>query len=67
MKELYIKGKRNGEGKEYDDTGKLIFEGEYYNNYNLRGKTYIKEKLEYEGEYLFNNKKYDKDMINLEI
>ena len=24
-------GERNGKGKEYDDKGKLIFEGEYFN------------------------------------
>ena len=26
----YLFGKRNGMGKEYDKTGKLIYEGEYF-------------------------------------
>ena len=28
---MYLNGKRNGKGKEYDSNGKLIFEGEYLN------------------------------------
>jgi len=28
----YLNGKRNGNGKEYNEKGKLIFEGEYLNN-----------------------------------
>ena len=27
----YLNGERNGKGKEYDDNGLLIFEGEYLN------------------------------------
>ena len=34
-----------------------MFEGEYYNNYRIRGKEYYKNgKLKYEGEYLFKDK-----------
>ena len=40
-------------GKEYDNEGKLIYEGEY-----LNGKKYKNDKLIFEGEYL-NGKKMD--------
>ena len=36
--------------------GKLRFEGEYYKGYKLKGKEYINERLEFEGDYLFFNK-----------
>ena len=36
----YFNGKRNGKGKEYNEDGKLIFEGEYLNNKILNGKFY---------------------------
>ena len=57
-------GKKNGKGKEYfcnyhDDRNKsdLMFEGEYFNNYRIRGKEYYKNgKLKFEGEYLFQEK-----------
>ena len=47
----------NGKGKEYDDTGKLIFEGEYLNcKRNGKGKEYnVYGKLKFEGEYLLDN------------
>ena len=49
----YLKGKRNGKGKEYM-YGKLIFEGEYLNGkkWNGKGKEYKNDKLIFEGEYL---------------
>ena len=31
-------GKRNGKGKEYNDNGDLIFEGEYLNGKRWNGK-----------------------------
>ena len=34
----YLNGKRNGKGKEYDDEGNLIFEGEYLINQEYKGK-----------------------------
>jgi hypothetical protein len=57
----YSNGKKNGKGKKYIFTGnpdyQLLFEGEYYNNYRLRGKEYYKnDKLKFEGDYLFNQK-----------
>ena len=54
----YLKGKRNGKGKEYDYDGKLLFEGEYLNGKrNGKGKEYYHSgKLKFEGEYL-NNKR----------
>ena len=37
MKEKYINDKKNGEGKEYYDNGKLKFEDEYSNGYKIKG------------------------------
>ena len=49
----------NGKGKEFNDDGKLVFEGEYINGKrNGKGKEYYQSgKLKFEGEYL-NDKKY---------
>ena len=45
----YLNGKRNGKGKEYDYNGKLIFEGEYYNDHKFKGREYFKNgKLYYD-------------------
>ena len=33
-----------------------MFEGEYLYDWKIKGKEYIKGKLEYEGEYFFNKK-----------
>ena len=55
----YLYGKKNGKGKEYTylNENKLLFEGEYINDYKIRGKEYnLKDKLIYEGEYLFNKR-----------
>ena len=52
----YLNGKKNGKVKEYNQKGKLIFEGEFKNNYRSKGKEFVKERLEFEGEYLFNKK-----------
>ena len=47
--------KENGaEYSNYDD--KIIFKGEYFLCYRLKGKKYIKGLLQFEGEFLFNNK-----------
>ena len=54
----YIKGKRNGKGKEYSLlNGQLIYEGEFLNGkWNGKGKKYQDNgKLDYDGEYI-NNK-----------
>ena len=50
----YIKGKLNGEFKEYYDNGKLKYEGKYLNNQkNGMGKEYYdNNKLKYIGNYL---------------
>ena len=50
----YLNGKRYGQGKEYSIDSKLIFDGEYINGLRLKGKEYYKDKLEYEGEFLYN-------------
>ena len=52
--------KRNGKGKEYNDEGKLEFEGEYLNGKrNGKGKEYyFNKKLLFEGEYS-NNKRWN--------
>ena len=49
-----MNGKRNGNGKEYRDDGRLKFEGEYLNGKrNGKGKEYRDNgKLLFEGEYL---------------
>ena len=49
----YENGERNGEGKEYNDSGKLKFEGEYeYGKRNGNGKEYnYNGKLKFEGQY----------------
>ena len=47
----YLNGKKHGIGKEYHRNGKLQFEGEYLYNFRRKGKLYIKNKLEYEGEF----------------
>ena len=51
---------KNGKGyiKEYyfNDKLKLKFEGDYLDNYKIKGKEYNGGKLEYEGEYAFNKK-----------
>ena len=63
----YLDGKKHGKGKEfilkveknkdYDEKKEiLVFEGEYFLGYRLKGKRYIKGLLEFEGEFLFNNK-----------
>jgi antitoxin component YwqK of YwqJK toxin-antitoxin module len=46
---------KNGEGngKEYDFDGNLIYEGEYLNGVkNGKGKEYLNGEIKYEGEYL---------------
>ena len=52
----YLKGKKHGKGKEYDEAGRLIFEGEYHFGLKLKGKgrefSIINGALLYEGEYL---------------
>ena len=63
----YLKGKKNGIGKEYYKDGKLKFEGEYLNEKRHGiGKEYFPNgKLFSEGEYLngkkWNIKEYDKN------
>ena len=58
----YLKGKRNGKGKEYDKNGNLIFEGEYLNGKrNGEGKEIIDldyKKYIFQGEYL-NGKRWN--------
>ena len=57
----YLKGKRNGKGKEYHNN-KLIFEGEYLNDkkWNGKGKEYnflggLKSEYEYVNGQKINN------------
>ena len=49
----YLNGERNGNGKEYDDNDKIIFEGKYINGKrNGKGKEYYDNgKLKFKGEY----------------
>ena len=60
----YSNGQRNEKGKEYDDKGNLIFEGEYLYDKKIKGKEYNKNgNLIFEGDYLYekryNGKEYD--------
>ena len=49
----YLNGQRNGKGNEYNKfNSKLEFEGDFLYNNKLKGKIYVKNKLEYEGEFL---------------
>ena len=43
-------------GKEYNFKAKSLFEGKYLYDFKIKRKYYINEKLEYEGEFLFNKK-----------
>ena len=58
----FIDGKRNGKGKEYDDEGKVIFEGEFKNGEIWNG---YGEKGWFEGEFkngkIYNTKPNDKN------
>ena len=55
----YLKGKRNGKGKEYNAKGKLKYEGEYLDGKrNGKGKEYNPAgKIIFDGEYLNDIKK----------
>ena len=52
----FINNKRNGKGKEYNKDKKIMFDGEFFNGFRLKGKAFIKGKLEFEGDYLLYNK-----------
>ena len=56
---------KNGQWKEYNKDGDLIFEGEYINgSKNGKGKEYKKGKLYFEGDYLYSYKLKGKEYIN---
>ena len=44
----YLNGERNGQGKEYNDNGQLLFEGEYHKGKEWSGKGYNNNKFIYE-------------------
>ena len=53
----FIDGKKFGKGKEYNEEGHLIFEGEYLDDKMWIGKAKLKKYNEiYEGEYLYGYK-----------
>ena len=65
----FLNGKKHGKGKEYIykftftlygkyiEQNYLLFAGEYFNDYKVKGKEYYANgKLKFEGEYLFNKK-----------
>ena len=64
---IYELIKGNGKVKEYDDDGKLRFEGEYIDGkLNGKGKEYRNDRLRFEGEYINGKlngtgKEYDDD------
>ena len=52
----YLNDKRNGKGKEYDYSGKILFEGEYKNGERWNGKIkeliiHYEDEIKFEGEY----------------
>ena len=47
----YFNGRREGEGKEYNNNDYLIFKGAFKNGKRLRGKEYANNKIIFEGEY----------------
>ena len=55
-----MNGERSGKGKEYDEYGNLIYEGEYLNGEkNGKGKEYdLYGNLEFEGNY-FKGKRWN--------
>ena len=62
----YLNNEKHGKVKEYNYDGKLIFEGEYLNNHDKKGKKYVDNYLEFEGEIIKKNG-MEKDMIKMEI
>ena len=66
----YLFGSINGKAKEYNYKGILIFEGEYVNGYKQGlGKEYdfSNGRLVFEGEYLYNKKEKENNMIAMVI
>ena len=63
--DTFIDDKISGNAKLFDENGNLKYEGEIFNNIRIKGKQYVKGKLEFEGEYSFgkkwNGKGYDKN------
>ena len=57
----YMNDLRHGKGEEFN---KLHFEGEYIFGHKFKGKEYINEKLEFEGEYIFKGE--ENINVNLE-
>ena len=56
-----FKWKKNGKGKEYNNNGNLIFEGEYLNGKrNGKAKEYSYGNLIFEGEFLNGQRIYQK-------
>ena len=58
----YLNGKRNGEGKEFNEKGDLIFVGKYLNGNRLNNE-YNNENKKLENN-IFNEKKYEKEYHN---
>ena len=62
-----MNGIRHGKGKEYDEYGNLLFDGEYINGKKRKGKNYYKldlDKFMEEFEYI-NNKKNGEEKKNM--
>ena len=64
----YLNGKRNGKGNEYNKNDELVFEGEYYFDFKLKGKLFIDN---YEIHELINDnekiKEFDNNNNNLKF
>ena len=57
----YLNGKRNGKGKEYNKNDELVFEGEYYFNFKLKGKLFTDDNEIHE---LINDNEKIKEFVN---
>ena len=57
----YLNGNRNGKGKEYDEYGNIIIEGEYFND---KKNNWIDKKYNKNGELLSETKYFNRNKIN---
>ena len=59
----YLNGEKHGKGKEYDERGEIVFEGEYYEGKRWNGKGNVEEKenrqgmAKFESEYINGKRK----------
>ena len=64
----YMNGKKYGIGKEYNDNGQLLFEGEYLNGNRFNGKEFdnFNHIYEYKRGIVFKKEYYDNDNLKFD-